>query len=391
MTVKTVSSFNVSLDRPIVIKIGSSSLTNSEGAAADRSLSHEKVADSVRAVAQLWKQHLPTILVSSGAVAAGATALKLKGRPQTVELRQAAAAVGQGLLMQLYADLFAKEGLVVAQVLLSQSDFSRRESYNNALATLTTLLEYGVVPIVNENDTVAVRTASFGDNDMLATLLSALVRAGLLVILTDTDGLYSADPKRDPNAVRISRVEQVTPELLALCGASGSKVGTGGMLSKVKAAERALSLGVPVYIGRAGLSDTVTNQDNGSLTTIVEGKGMGTYFLGDTSDSMSRKRQWIAFHSPVGGRITIDLGAEKALTKGGKSLLPAGVTHVVGHFQEGEVIEVFSSENILLGKGVTNYRAEILQKAMGLSTEYARTQLSIVRGDVIHRDNWISS
>jgi glutamate 5-kinase len=358
----------------IVVKIGSSSLTGARG-----SLSRDKLASHSRALAELHKAGEEVILVSSGAVAAGSGTLNLSSRPKTIELKQAAAAIGQGLLMQAYNEEFSQRLISVAQVLLTRHDFAVRESYNNALNTLTTLLEYRVLPIINENDTVVVTRDSFGDNDMLAALVSALVHADLLIILTDTNGLYDKDPRRDPEAKRIDRMKSVTPEILEVAGGAGSSVGTGGMYAKVKAAERALTLGVPVFIG------TATDE---SLLPIISGNGDGTYFGEDDTISPGRKLQWIAFHSPVRGIVRVDAGAVEALKVGGKSLLPAGVREIEGAFARDDVVEISGPDGVI-GKGIVNYHSHELQQVLGRSTEYARQHLGIARVEVVHRDHLV--
>lgn len=358
--------------KTIVVKIGSSSLTEEGGA-----LSEEKLEAHSDAILELRQGGHDVILVSSGAVAAGAEAMRLQARPRTVQLKQAAAAVGQSLLMHSYSEKFRAHDVTVAQVLLTRHDFAIRESYNNALNTLNTLLEYRVLPIINENDTVAVKRDSFGDNDRLAALVSALLHADLLIILTDTNGLYDADPRKNPNARRLDRISQITADILALAGGAGSSVGTGGMFAKIRAADRALALGVPVFIGQA---------TQGSLLPILTGKGDGTYFGDEMITSPQRKLQWIAFHSPVEGTIKVDKGASEALRTGGKSLLPAGVVEVEGRFERDTVVEI-SDPDGPIGKGVTNYSAEELSLVLGRSTDYVKEHLNVSRVEVIHRDN----
>lgn len=358
--------------KTIVVKIGSSSLTGEGGA-----LSREKLEGHADALLELRNAGNDVILVSSGAVAAGAEAMKLPARPRTVQLKQAAAAVGQSLLMHSYSEKFGQHDVTVAQVLLTRHDFAVRESYNNALNTLNTLLEYQILPIINENDTVAVKRDSFGDNDRLAALVSALLHADLLIILTDTNGLYDADPRKNPEAKRLDRIPHITPEILALAGGTSSGVGTGGMFAKIRAADRALALGVPVFIGQA---------TDGSLLPILQGQGDGSYFGDELVTSPQRKLQWIAFHSPVQGTIKVDKGASEALRVGGKSLLPAGVTEIDGRFERDAVVEIIGPDGPI-GKGMTNYSAEELSKVLGRSTEYVKEQLKVARVEVIHRDN----
>jgi glutamate 5-kinase len=363
--------------RRIVVKVGSSSVTED-----NRALSHRQMSDIAQLVASLTADGVETILVSSGAVAAGTHALQLATKPTTVSLKQSAAAIGQGLLMQTYTELFRQHGLLAAQILLTRYDFSRRQSYNNALDTLEALLSHRAVPVINENDTVVLSDHSFGDNDMLSALVAALVHADLLIILTDVDGLYDADPRVFPSAKRIPLVTEVTDALRGLATGSGSRVGTGGMAAKVRAAERALGLGVPVFVGTA----------RGSLAPILAGEGAGTYFgeKGSTtagSSSPGRKLQWIAFHSPVSGRVTIDEGAARAVRTEQRSLLPAGVITSEGSFNRGDVVELYSSEGLFIGRGIVNYTSSQLTAALGRPTSFARESLGVARDEVVHRDD----
>ncbi|GBF10308.1 glutamate 5-kinase 1 [Tepidibacillus sp. HK-1] len=361
----------------VVVKIGSSSLTNSHGG-----LSQDKLNKHVKAIVALRKQGHEVLLVSSGAVATGFTLLGYPSRPATIEGKQAAAAVGQGLLIQAYNDAFSKYGLAVAQILITRIDFSKRQQYNNVYNTLSVLLKRGIIPIINENDTVAIDELTFGDNDMLSALVAGLIHADTLVILTDADGLYDSDPRVHPHAKKFKQVDEITPEIEALATASGSSVGTGGMKSKILATKLALSLGVHVFIGTGNGKET--------LTDILEGKGKGTYFGHSLLSTLKSKKQWIAFHSDTNGQIIIDEGAAFALIHGGKSLLPAGVTHVDGNFLPGEVVEVYSKDGHLLGKGLINYSSAQLKEVQGNSTEYAKNHLDIERIEVIHRDDWVA-
>lgn len=359
----------------VVVKVGSSSVTED-----NRALSPVRIGGIARLISELTHHGVQTILVSSGAIAAGTHALGLTTKPSVVSLKQAAAAIGQGLLMQTYNQFFSERGALVAQLLLSRYDFSRRESYNNALATLESLLDHQVIPILNENDCVVLSEHSFGDNDMLSALVAALVHADILIILTDVDGLYDADPREHPEAKRIPLVLEVTESVRALATGGGSRVGTGGMAAKIRAAERALSMGVPVFVGTPGES----------LATILDGSGGGTYFgeLGTTSPR--RKLQWIAFHSQVTGKIIVDKGAERAILTEGRSLLPAGIISFEGSFSSGDVVEVHSSHNGCIGRGIINYSAAQLAQARGRPTAFARSSLGVTRDEVIHRDDFVN-
>ncbi|WP_286884703.1 glutamate 5-kinase [Aneurinibacillus sp. UBA3580] len=361
----------------IVVKIGSSSLTNPTGG-----LSREKLEEHVAALAALRRAGHEVILVSSGAVAAGFTSLGYPSRPVTLEGKQAAAAVGQGLLIQAYNESLRSYGLMSAQILLTRDDFSKRNRYHNAMGALNELLKRGMLPIINENDCVAVDELTFGDNDMLSALVAGFLRADDLVILTDTDGLYDADPRSNPHAKKFTLIEEITPEIEALAGGSGSRVGTGGMRSKIHAAKLALSLGIDVFVG------TGTGDDK--LLDILTGKGAGTYFRNQMKAPLKARKQWIAFHAESSGRIEVDAGAAQALLYEGKSLLPSGITKVSGDFAPGQVVEVADTVGRLLGKGEINYSAEQLEQVKGESTAVCRERLGVHRVEAVHRDNWVT-
>lgn len=360
----------------IVIKIGSSSLTNNSGG-----ISKEKITTYVNAINELFKSGHEVIIVSSGAVAAGYSLLGYSTRPKNIEGKQAAAAVGQGLLIQAYNEEFRKHNLTTAQILITRKDFSNREQYNNAYNTLNVLLKQGIIPIINENDTVSVEELTFGDNDMLSALVAGLIHADTLVILTDTDGLHDKDPRFHQHAKKFRHIEDITADIEAMASENNSSLGTGGMRSKISAAKLALSLGVHVYIG--------TYNNNGSLIDIVSGKGSGTYFGQYKLNTIKTKKQWIAFHSEIAGTITIDNGAASALLNYGKSHLPAGVKNVIGNFSAGQVVEIVSIDGDRLGKGLVNYSSSQLRKVQGYSSYYARELADIEREEVIHRNDLV--
>lgn len=366
---------NSIIRRRIVVKIGSSSLTLSDG-----SLHRERIEYFAEELSALARTGAEVLLVTSGAVAAGFARLGFAKRPKATHEKQASAAVGQALLMQAYNEAFGARGAVVAQVLLTRSDFSNRKRMNNASATLDELLTRGVIPIINENDTVSVDELKFGDNDTLSALVANLVKARQLLICTDMDGLYTEDPRKNSAAKRIDRVTKIDEELFLMAGGSGSSVGTGGMRSKLEAARIAIRGGVQVFIGKAA--------ESGDIVKAAEGRGSGTYF--DTElHTLSVKKQWVGFHSVPQGRISIDEGAEKALTERGKSLLPAGVSDVEGDFHPGDVIEVVSRDGRIVGRGVVNYASWQLRAAAGCSTDEVQRRIDVPRIEVIHRDEWI--
>lgn len=332
----------------IVVKIGSSSLTNDRG-----EIDQEKFQDHVNAVAALRKAKHEVILVSSGAVAAGFAMLGYPSRPVTIKGRQAAAAVGQSLLIESYIEKFSTFNIIPAQILLTRNDFSNREQYRNAFSTIIELLERGILPIINENDTVSVEELTFGDNDMLSALVSGFIHADQLIILTDINGIYDANPHTNRIANKLHHLEDITDEMLLSADGPGSKVGTGGMKSKLLAAKTSLSLGVPVFIGNGVGSEKLLN--------ILHGSGDGTYISNDSLDSINTNRQWIAYHSESAGKIYVDQGAEEAILYNGRSLLPAGVFKVSGTFKKGDVVEVYGL-NGLLGKGEVSCSSDHLKK-----------------------------
>lgn len=364
----------------IVVKIGSSSLTSDEGG-----LNRERIVFFSRELAALHEAGYQVLLVTSGAVAAGFRQIGYESRPKLIHEKQAAAAVGQALLMQAYQEAFASyrpdRGIGVAQILLTRADFSNRKRISNALMTVEELLRLRAIPIINENDTVATDELKFSDNDTLSALVANLVKAKHLLILTDTDGLYTDDPRFNPEAKRIERVEQISDDIMSFAGDSGSSVGTGGMRSKIEAARVAMRGGVPAFVGRV--------KEPGDLALAVQGTGKGTYF--DTSQhNLPMKKQWLGFHSQPQGKIIVDDGAETALLKRGKSLLPAGIRTIEGDFHPGDVVEVVNLQHQTLGRGVVNYSAWEVQAVAGLSTTEVRRRVEVARIEVIHRDEWVS-
>ncbi|MBT2655734.1 glutamate 5-kinase [Bacillus sp. ISL-18] len=360
----------------VVVKIGSSSLTNATG-----SISEEKMRDHVEALACLKAKGHEVILISSGAVAAGFGSLGYPARPKTTAGKQAAAAVGQGLLMQHYIDLFNEFDMVPAQMLLTREDFYSQTRFQNLFSTIHELLGRGVIPIINENDSVSIEELTFGDNDLLSALVSGFLHANALIILTDINGLYDGNPNVSKDAKKFNFIPEVSDELLSFAGESGSSVGTGGMKSKLQAAKKALSLGVSVFVG--------TGKGKEKLADILAGKGDGTYIGGPFHTQMQMRKQWIAYHSQVGGVIEIDDGAENAIMFHGKSLLPVGVTKVDGDFNALDVVEVRNQKGKLVGKGQVFYSAKDLVSVKGLPSEQAKSFSINKKAEVIHRDNWV--
>ncbi|GGG19161.1 glutamate 5-kinase 1 [Lysinibacillus alkalisoli] len=349
----------------IVVKIGSSSLTNAYG-----ELDTLQINDHVQAIAQLKKAGYDVILVSSGAVAAGFKQLGYPHRPVTLKGKQAAAAVGQSLLIQHYYERFALYDITPAQLLLTRTDFLSKERYQNIYATLEELLARGLVPIINENDSVSVAELTFGDNDMLSALVSSLIHAEQCIILTDVNGLYTANPALVKDATRINHLTTITDDVLQQAEGT-SKVGTGGMFSKLLAAKRALQSGVKVFIGKGQGAD--------KLLRILAGHGDGTYIERDDLTFTSTQKQWIRL-AEVKGMIYIDEGAEDALMFNGKSLLPAGVTRIEGDFVKHDVVEVHGLSRVL-GRGEVQYAKTDLVQYIG--------QTKTKQIEVIHRNRWV--
>ncbi|WP_276351527.1 glutamate 5-kinase [Cohnella caldifontis] len=361
----------------IVVKIGSSSLTAEEGG-----LNRGKVDFMADELASLYAAGHEVLLVTSGAVAAGFRQIGYASRPKLVHEKQAAAAVGQALLMQAYQEAFVRHGIPVAQLLLTRPDFGHRDRAQNAQRTVEELLKQRVLPIFNENDTVAVDELKFGENDTLSALVANLVKADGLYILTDMDGLYTADPRKSPGASKIGRVDVISEDLYRIASGAGSSVGTGGMRSKIEAARIAMQGGIPTFVGRVA--------EPGDLRQAVAGDGKGTYFM-TSLHSLSAKKHWIGFLSVPQGKIRVDAGAEQALIRGGKSLLPAGVIAAEGDFHPGDVVEVAGPDGRTLGRGVSNYAAWQITAVAGMGSEEAAKRVEAARAEVIHRDEWVAT
>ena len=360
----------------LVVKVGSAVLSRGDIALHQATL--ERIC---RELVWLRKEGYQVVLVSSGAILAGMGRLGLTERPGSIPLKQAAAAVGQSLLMRHYEEAFAPYGQKLGQLLLTQEDFRSRYRYLNARNTLFTLLHLGVLPVINENDTVAVEEIRFGDNDHLSALVATLLGADLLVILTDLDGLYTADPRRDPNARLVHEVPRRSTGLHFWANESGTGFGTGGMVTKGEAARRAAASGIPTIIAN-GLVE-------GTLGRIVRGEAVGTIFQASASRMRSRKR-WLAFATERRGRITVDAGAKEALIRNGKSLLPSGVVSVDGGFEGGEVVSLCDIDGVEFARGVANYDAEQVERIKGIRSNQIEDTLGAKLFDeVVHRDNLV--
>jgi glutamate 5-kinase len=363
----------------IVVKFGTSLLT-----AGTSKLNHEKMADLVNQIASLHKQGVEVIVVTSGAIAAGREKLGLPRKVRGIPYKQVLASVGQGRLMNVYERLFDQHGITVAQALLTRADLLDRHGYLNARNTLLTLLEMGVVCIVNENDVVAVeeiREAKFGDNDNLSAMVANLIDADLLLIMTDIDGLYTADPNKDPDATLIPVVEKIDASIEGLVSGSTSGLGTGGMVTKIEAAKMATACGVMVVIANGRLVDV--------LVRLAEGKSIGTRFMPFASQLGSRER-WMVSGLRTRGAVVVDSGAVTALRRQKKSLLAAGIKEIQGNFHRGDIVDVLDQEGSRLGCGITNYDAQELTEIKGIHSEEIAARLGHDYGsEVIHRNNLV--
>jgi glutamate 5-kinase len=359
----------------IVIKIGTSSLTRPDG-----NLALAAIATLIETIVDLKKLGYSVILVSSGAVGVGCTRLNLLTKPKLIALKQAAAAVGQGRIIRVYDDLFSQYGLPVAQILLTRGDLEKRQSYKNIHNTLQELLKLNVVPIINENDTVAVEELKFGDNDTLSARVASLIEAKWLFLLTDVDHLYSADPRQNPHAQKISVVESIA-DLEVKTSSKNSEWGTGGMVTKIAAAKIAISAGVITIITNGKYPQNIHK--------ILQGESIGTYFPAQLKIENSRKR-WLAHGSVPIGKIFLDLGAIQAITKQGKSLLPAGITGINGNFEESDTVQLCNIEGKEIAIGIVNYSSEELIQIHGhQSTDIERILGYISEDTVVHRDNLV--
>ncbi|MBF0228170.1 MAG: glutamate 5-kinase [Desulfamplus sp.] len=359
----------------VVIKIGSGVLTLNHG------LNTDVIEETSHQVHKLRQSGAEVMIISSGAIASGVKKIGLEKRPDGIPARQAAAAVGQAGLILAWEQAFSKFDSKVAQLLLTREDLSHRRRYLNARNTLNQLLAWNIIPIINENDTVVFEEIKLGDNDNLAAMITLLMDADIMINLTDIDGLYDKDPRVYPDAKLLSSVRSITSDMEDAAGGIPGNLGTGGMLSKVKAAKKLSRAGVPMIIA-GGLNPNI-------ITDIVAGKDKGTFFIPGNRHLNSRKC-WIAFNLKSQGSIVVDKGAEDALVKKGKSLLPIGITDVVDDFCMGSPVDICSSNGTILGRGLVNYSSSDIRKIMGLKSDKIRQVLgSNPFDDVVHRDNLV--
>lgn len=361
--------------RRVVIKIGSALITN-----AGQALDREAVAAWAGQIARARQESIECVVVTSGAVAAGMQRLGRSQRPRALHELQAMAAIGQMGLVQVYESAFQQFGLHTAQVLLTHDDLSDRQRYLNARSTLRTLLDYRAIPIVNENDTVATEEIRFSDNDTLAALVTNLVEADLLLILTDQAGLYERDPRQDPRAALVTEGAAGDPRLLAMAGGSGT-LGRGGMRTKLLAAEKAARSGAATVIADGRTANV--------LDRVLEGEAIGTH-LKPAQNRLAARKQWLAGQLQVRGRLVLDAGAAKAITAGGKSLLPIGVKQVEGDFRRGEIVACLDAERRELARGLVNYNAEEARRIVGHPSDKIESLLGYIdEPELINRDNLV--
>jgi len=367
---------NFSSSKRVVVKLGSSIVTKEGGGINELQLAH-----IVEQIAELVRQKKEVVLVSSGAIAAGLKKLGYKERPHQLSELRAAASVGQMVIAQIYEQLFSKAGLVSSLVLLTHDDLSIKKSYLNARSTISHLIENKIIPVINENDTVADDEIRFGDNDTLAAMVANLIEADYLVLLTDQEGLFSDDPRKNTKAILIDHAYIDDAKLEVVAQDTTSKVGTGGMLTKIKAAQRASLSGTHTIIASGNTPNI--------LIQLNEDESAGTHLECNVPELVTKKK-WIANNLRSKGKIYIDKGAEEAIVFNGKSLLPAGVIRAEGKFNRGEIVRCINSKNKEIAKGLVNYSSQELEKIKGYSSNEIELLLGYINeSNLIHRDNMV--
>ena len=360
--------------KKMVIKMGSSSLTSKAGG-----LDKVNMRRFVNEVSSLIKRGMEVIIVTSGAIAAGLENLNIKKKPEDITLLQAAASIGQVELMRLYSNLFLTSGLKIGQILLTHEDTTRRKQYLNIKNTIKKLISLNIVPVINENDSVAVDEIKFGDNDELAALVAILAESDILIILTDIDGMYDKNPRIYSDAKLISYIDKINEDIEKAAGGIGSTYGIGGMESKIKAAKICSFSGIKTIIANSRRKNI--------LNKIIAGEDVGTFFAPQTVKKVKSIKKWIAFGMKTKGGIVIDRGAEEAVLNKGKSILAVGVVKVDGKFNKGDTLKVFSLDSKLIAKGISNFSSEDIEKIKGKNRDKILSEFDTsMCSEVIHRD-----
>lgn len=360
----------------VVVKVGTTTLTHSTGL-----LNIKRIDSIVKQLVDIHNRGIEVVLVTSGAIGAGMGKLGLKSKPKTIPEKQAVAAVGQGILIHMYEKNFTEYGITTAQILLTRGDIVNRARFLNARNAFFSLLSQGVIPVVNENDAVVIDEIKVGDNDTLSAMVASLIEADLLIILSDIDGLYDSNPRTNPNAKLIKNVETITDEIKHGAKGAGSNLGTGGMETKIKAAEIAVTASCDMVIAKGSIPYIIDD--------ILCGVEIGTLFQ-KNQKSINARKHWIGYSSDIKGSIIIDCGAVCAIKKEHKSLLPSGITEVEGDFKKGEVVSIKDCNNIEIACGITNYKSSHIKRIKGCKSTKIKDILGFKDYDeVIHADNML--
>lgn len=359
----------------VVVKIGTSTLTDESGR-----LDQDQIRTLAAQLTQMRSEGREVVLVTSAAISAGVCHMGLPERPATIPEKQAVAAVGQGILMQVYEKIFAEFGQIVGQILLTREDSVKRDRYTNIRNTFNALFAYGVLPIINENDVVAVDEIKIGDNDTLSAQVASIIDADLLIILSDIEGLYTSNPSKDPNAKLLYEIPFISERVEQAAGGAGTAHGTGGMATKIQAAKIVVSSGITMVIASGAEPDV--------FRRILDGETIGTMFL-SRRDRLQFRKRWLAFGARVKGKLYVDDGCVKAL-KGGASLLPAGVVNSEGEYSGGATISICNGAGKEIARGLTNYASNEVEAIKGAKTSEIETRLGCKPFDeIIHRDNLV--
>lgn len=363
--------------KSMIVKIGTSSLCDDSGV-----INHEKMLHIIQQIAYIKRKGIKVTMVTSGAIGAGVGVLRLSKRPKTIPQKQALAAIGQASLMKSYEDLFKLFDICCAQILVNHDDFDDRKRLSNLCNAMHAIIDYGAVAIINENDTLAVEEIKVGDNDTLAALMVPIVDADLLVLISDIDGLYNDNPHINKDAVLISQVDSINEDIKAMAKDTSSKVGTGGMATKINAAKIVNDYGCDMAIINS-------NKENG-LITLLEGKEIGTYFDGKTGKTLSSRKHWLMHRSMSKGQIVVDDGASAVLIERHTSLLPKGIINVTGSFMAMQVVEIVNKEEKVIARGITNYSSDEIKRIKGLNSSDIFDVLQYKEYDeVIHANNMV--